>query len=371
MSTMLALPSPGCVGQQVLEEQLMLAWGQAEADGNVDPGPAGIRLGQACLHLDLRPDPLLFSFLLAVLVPYLEAPADGVPEFSGVAGLRLVSTNTHRFVLRRWDGHGCLVLHTDEHGVARWEEWTALRPQESAEAGRGLEPLWHHKELCEQETRALLLGDGAAVCDRGAGRHPAQSVPEDRGLAHEPRWGSIQLPAPPRVAIPAPRVPGPVELSPAELTPLTGPVSPALLGDALAEQLIGLLKTGRIRSGDVLIDHVALVTKLGGRAAAARWAQLVIEHVAKRYGLLRYRRRRPGDPAGRRPQDHVWAVSEGAPALAEVAAAELGLPLSEITEAGLGPRLSGRTPGAEAGPPAAPGLGDSGRTPRPCIESGF
>ncbi|PJN32553.1 hypothetical protein CG717_07495 [Streptomyces sp. CB02613] len=88
-------------------------WAQAEADGIVDRGPAGLRLGQACFHLDLRPDPLFFSFLLAVMVPCLETPAGGVPVFSGVGGLRLVSTDAHRFVLRRWDGHGYLVLHTD------------------------------------------------------------------------------------------------------------------------------------------------------------------------------------------------------------------------------------------------------------------
>ncbi len=296
----------------------------------MDPGPAGLRLGQACFHLDLRPDPLFFSFLLAVMVPVLETPAGGVPAFSGVAGLRLVSTDAHRFVLRRWDGHGCLVLHTDHHGVDQWQEWTAVKTQESAEAGSGFEPLWHREGLCEQETRALSLAagaNGAVTAEDAAGRHPAQRVPEDPRLAHQPRRVGIPRPAPPGGAvIPAPRGRGPVELTAAELAPLTGPVSPALLGDGLARQLAGLLEAGRIRPGDVLIDHVALVTKLGGRAAAARWAQLVIAHVSTRYGLLRYRRRQPHDPAGRRPQDHVWAVSESAPAMAAIAAAELGLP---------------------------------------------
>lgn len=334
MSTWLALPRRGgCLGQQALEEELLRVWGQAEADGIVDPGPAGLRLGQACFHLDLRPDPLFFSFLLAVMVPCLETPAGGVPAFSGVAGLRLVSTDAHRFVLRRWDGHGCLVLHTDDHGVGQWQEWTAVKPQESAEAGSGFEPLWHREGLCKQETQALSLAAGAngAVMAQDAAGHPAQRAPEDLRLAHEPRRGSIRRPAPPGAAvIPAPRGRGPVELTAAELAPLTGPVSPALLGDGLARQLAGLLEAGRIRPGDVLIDHVALVTKLGGRAAAARWAQLVIMHVATRYGLLRYRRRQPQDPAGRRPQDHVWAVSESAPAMAAIAAAELGLPAEPV-----------------------------------------
>ncbi|MFF3036487.1 hypothetical protein ACFVS7_36440 [Streptomyces rubiginosohelvolus] len=167
-------------------------WAQAEADGIVDPGPAGLRLGQACFHLDLRPDPLFFSFLLAVMVPCLETPAGGVPVFSGVAGLRLVSTDAHRFVLRRWDGHGCLVLHTDGQGVDQWREWTAVKPQESAEAGSGFEPLWHREGLYEQEAQALSLAadaNGAVVTEDAAGRHPAQRVPEDLRLAHEPRRG--------------------------------------------------------------------------------------------------------------------------------------------------------------------------------------
>ncbi|MFB7216448.1 hypothetical protein [Streptomyces sp. NPDC056255] len=75
----------------------------------------------------------------------------------------------------------------------------------------------------------------------------------------------------------------------------------------------------------MLIGHVALVTKIGGRAAAARWAQPVIEHVSKRYGLLRYRRRRPTKPADRWPQDHVWAVSEAAVTTAGIASVEFGL----------------------------------------------
>ncbi|MGW2654382.1 hypothetical protein ACWC1D_12120 [Streptomyces sp. NPDC001478] len=328
MSTsLLALPGlRGCPGQQALEEQLLLVWAQAEAYGNSDPGPAGIRVGQACLHLDVRSDPLLLGFLLAVMVPYIEIPAaGGTPELTGMAGLRLVSADTHRVVLRRWDGHGCLVLHTDANGLAQWEEWTDVRPQESSDAGCLFVPLWHREGLSEEETDALLLaGSAGPDVSEVAERHLPRPVPEDRRLAHDPRSTSIQPLRRPHVSLPGPRRAGAAELAAAELTPVSGPVSPALLGDALAEQLIGLLRAGRIRSGDVLIDHVALVTQLGGRQAAARWAQLVIEHVAKRYGLLRYRMRRPDDPDGRRRQDHVWAVSEGATTMAGFASAELG-----------------------------------------------
>lgn len=187
----------GCLGQQALEEEFLRVWAQAEADGIVDPGPAGLRRGQACLHLDLRPDPLFFSFLLAVMVPVLETPTGGVPVFSGVAGLRLVSTDAHRFVLRRWDGHGCLVLHTDDHGVDQWQEWTAVKTQESAAAGSGFEPLWHRDGLCEQEAQALSLAAGAnetVMAEEGAGRHPAHRVPEDLRLAHEPRRAASDAP---------------------------------------------------------------------------------------------------------------------------------------------------------------------------------
>ncbi|MGW2109415.1 hypothetical protein [Streptomyces sp. NPDC001948] len=321
----------GCLAQQELEEHLLGALECAEDDGTMDPGPVGIRLGRACLHLDLRPDPTLFSFLLAMMVPYLEVPPIGAPQLSGVAGLRLAFADDDRFVLRRWDGHGCLVLHTDEFGVEMWDQWTVSKPWEvweGSDVGHGFEPLWQCEVLCEQEAGTLLHpadSETARRRSRSLRRRLAEILPEDRRLTHQPRSGGIQPGTRPRALIPSPRSSGAAELSPAELVPLDGPVSPSSLGDALAWQLIELLKAGRIRAGDVLIDHVALVTKIGGRAAAARWAQLVIEHVAKRYGLLRYRRRRPTDPAGRRPQDHVWAVSEAAVTMAGIASAEVGL----------------------------------------------
>ncbi|NEB53278.1 hypothetical protein G3I48_13430 [Streptomyces griseus] len=96
----------------------------------------------------------------------------------------------------------------------------------------------------------LSLAAGASeavVAEAAAGRHPAERVPEDLRLAHEPRRGGIRRPAPPGAVIPAPRGRGPVELTAAELASLTGPVSPALLGDGLARQLVGLLEAGRIR----------------------------------------------------------------------------------------------------------------------------
>ncbi|MFB7836249.1 hypothetical protein [Streptomyces sp. NPDC056056] len=321
-----------CEGQQELEEHFALALSRAKDDGLVDPGPAGVRLGRSCLHLDLRPDPILFSHLLAVMVPVLEVPPEGAPDVSGVVGLRVASADVDRFVLRRWDGHGCLVLHTDQEGAEMWDEWKVSKPWEDwagegAEHGFTFEPLWEREGLCDREVEALLCRtfSEAASSSQTLRQGLAEALPEDPRLTHQPQRVDVQPRTLSRATIPAPRSSGAVELSPAALVPLEGPVSPSVLGDALAWQLIELLRAGRIRAGDVLIDHVALVTKIGGREAAARWAQLVIEHVAKRYGLLRYRRRRPGDPAGRRVQDHVWAVSEGASAMAGIASAELGL----------------------------------------------
>ncbi|WP_435060348.1 hypothetical protein [Streptomyces sp. bgisy060] len=319
------------MAQQELEAHAALALSRAKDDGLVHPGPAGVRLGRSCLHLDLRPDPILFSHLLAVTVPVLKVPPEGAPDVSGVVGLRLAFADTDRFVLRRWDGHGCLVLHTDQDGVEMWDEWKSSRPwedwvDEGAVSSFSFEPLWDREGLCDQEVEALLRRTvpEAASCSQALRKGLAEALPEDLRLTHQPRRVDVRTRMLSRAVIPAPRSSGAGELSPAALVPLEGPVSPSSLGDALAWQLIGLLKAGRIRAGDVLIDHVALVTKIGGRRAAARWAQLVIQHVATRYGLLRYRRRRPGDPLGRRPQDHVWAVSEGAAAMAGIATAELG-----------------------------------------------
>ncbi|MFI1530692.1 hypothetical protein [Streptomyces griseus] len=290
----------------------------------MDPGPAGVRLGPACLHLDLRPDPTLFSYLMAMLVPYLEFPAAGPPTLSGAAGLRLVSADDDRFLLRRWDGHGCLVLHTDEYGAEMWDQWTVARPWETDAGGRGFEPLWDREDLCEQE-RELLLRPAVAETARRSGvlrMHLLRELPVNPQLSHQ-HWLENPPARPKNPAVASSRASGVREILPQELVALEGPVSPSSLGDALAHQLITLLRGGQIRAGDVLLDHVALVTRLGGRGAAARWAQLAIEHVAKRYGLLRYRRRRPGDPAGRRSQGFVWAVSEQAVSMSGTASGEL------------------------------------------------
>lgn len=290
----------------------------------MDPGPAGVHLGAACLHLDLRPDPSLFSYLLAMLLPYLEIPAEGAPKLSGAAGLRLVSAEDDRFLLRRWDGHGCLVLHTDEYGALMWDQWTVARPWESDASGLGFEPLWDREDLCEQETD-LLLRPAVAETARRSGvlrMHLLRELPMNPQLNHRHPLGWPRA-RPKNPAVPSSRPSGVREILPQKLVALEGPASPSALGDALASQLIALLRDGQIRAGDVLLDHVALVTQLGGRAAAARWAQLVIEHVAKRYGLLRYRRRWPGDPVGRRSQECVWAVSEQAASMTGTASIEL------------------------------------------------
>ncbi|WP_405550774.1 hypothetical protein OG215_37850 (plasmid) [Streptomyces globisporus] len=170
----------------------------------MDPGPAGVRLGPACLHLDLRPDPTLFSYLMAMLVPYLEFPAAGPPTLSGAAGLRLVSADDDRFLLRRWDGHGCLVLHTDEYGAEMWDQWTVARPWETDAGGQGFEPLWDREDLCEQE-RELLLRPAVAETARRSGvlrMHLLRELPVNPQLSHQhwlenPRPGRRTQPLPP------------------------------------------------------------------------------------------------------------------------------------------------------------------------------
>ncbi|MFK4220231.1 hypothetical protein [Streptomyces sp. NPDC020880] len=261
---------------------------------------------------------------MAMLVPYLEVPPHGTPEPLGAAGLRLAAVENDRFVLRRWDGHGCLVLHTDELGTEMWDQWVVVRPREAEESGRGFEPLWDRDDLCEQEAEVLQLPRASETARRSKvlRQYLLRELPVNPGLAHRTQWGVLQTGRTNPTA--ASTRPSEVrELSPRDLVALEGPVCPSSMGDALAHQLIAHIHAGRIRAGDVLIDHVALVTQLGGRAAAARWAQLVIEHVARRYGLLRYRRRRLGDPVGRRTQDYVWSVSEHAALMSGVASVEL------------------------------------------------
>ncbi|GGP93821.1 hypothetical protein [Streptomyces melanogenes] len=74
------------------------------------------------------------------------------------------------------------------------------------------------------------------------------------------------------------------------------PQGVAGLGEALIGRLLRLLEAGMAAPGDVLGDVTGIVTRLGDRGAAVRWGRLVLQHVAQRRHLLRYRPRTPGDP---------------------------------------------------------------------------
>ncbi|WP_101385726.1 hypothetical protein [Streptomyces sp. TLI_146] len=113
------------------------------------------------------------------------------------------------------------------------------------------------------------------------------------------------------------------------------------LAAELAGQLLGLLRAGKIRPGDLLYDVSGAVLRPVGefgtpvsRSSLAGRTSPVIVCVAHRYGLLRHRPVRDGDPS---PPEHPgtralsgrsWEISPAAHVLAPVVAAELALDLN-------------------------------------------
>ncbi|MFE0776910.1 hypothetical protein [Streptomyces sp. NPDC058861] len=299
--------------------------------------------GGGCLHLAL--DPVAFTYLMVVLPPLLYGPVKKA-ELSGCPGLRLTHTSTKRIELRSWDGHGRLVLLPDADGL---HEWMVAEEDNSAEytictegcslhacsladvSGHPLQhPLRHHPGLHPAEHTALLRPADAAGENRASMelRAALATLPAPADTTHEltltapSSGGTAVIPVAPLGG----RLPSsfPRELLPAhfESARLDDPRT-ADLGDALARQLLRLLADKRAYPGDVLGDTMAIITRIGGRGPAARWAQLALHHVAHRYGLLRYRPRQPGEPAHLRP--HVWAVSEAALTMAPLAWRSLGI----------------------------------------------
>ncbi|MEV4505396.1 hypothetical protein [Streptomyces klenkii] len=311
---------PGCQGQQRLEAQLVEGLGDDGYEEHV-AGVLAARLGATCLHL--ATDPVAFALVMALLLPAVHTVPNQGPYVAGAAGLRLAGVQDGRVVLRMWDGHGHLLLHTGAEGLAAWREWKEEQLAEDRHDGRSRLPLGQlehlhpleHAELTK--TQGLLDSVRSWTLRHGLSRKPA--LTDDQCRHAQPI-----LPVPRRQPGPHPlgsHRPGPQQahghLPPSLLTHagLADP-RPADLGEALAHQLAALITTGRIRTGDVLTDPIGIVTQIGGRNAAARWAQQVIGYVANRYGLLRYRPLRPGDPAPpRQARRHVWAVSEAAAAM--------------------------------------------------------
>ncbi|WP_435191357.1 hypothetical protein [Streptomyces sp. bgisy126] len=299
--------------------------------------------GAGCLHLAL--DCVAFTSLMVNLPPVLHGPVKEA-ELSGCPGLRLTHMSARRIELRSWGGHGRLILLPDSSGL---QEWMIAEEDDSAEyticneecslhacplaavSGHPLQhPLRHHPSLHPAEHIALLRPTDvteeihasmelrAALATLPA---PADTT-HNLTLASPSRGGTAVAPiAPLGGRLPSPF---PQELLSAHFDPahLDDPRT-ADLGDALARQLLHLLADKRAYPGDVLGDTMAIITRIGGRGPAVRWAQLALHHVAHRYGLLRYRPRQPGEPAHLRP--HVWAVSEAALTMAPLAWRSLGV----------------------------------------------
>ncbi|WDN56071.1 hypothetical protein [Streptomyces clavuligerus] len=308
---------PHCGGQVRMESHI---WSiLRHGDWPEDLGAVrAVTPGTACLHL--HPDPILFSYLLAVLEPI--AGPDGT--VTGVPGLRLAELDDDHAALAMAGGHGRLVLHTRAEAVAMWQADETDRAKERLGDGDRGTLLRHRATLHPAEVPHLLQATDASdvlqcvSLRRDLAGRPARHHPQ--ALHHLTRRPDM-----PPASVP---VRGGRDIDPALLTPVTDPrPSAACLGDALARQLIQLLGQGRIRPGDVIADPIAAVTRLGGRDIAARCTQQVIQHVAHRYGLLRHRPLRPADPAPpRQSRGRIWAVHE-------MAAHTMGLIADELTRA--------------------------------------
>jgi len=331
-----------CPGQQRLEARLreIITYYLTAHLGRILPSPAADRPGHSlgglvsaalggrtCLHL--TPDPDLMEHLRWVLLPALSGEPDAA-VLEGVPGLRVACETPGRIDLRAWDGHGRLILHPTGAGYDRWlsyatnpvaEDYThcyegcppvPCAAQEADYPDLLLHPLHRMPSLHPAERSSLLdpLDPAAMAASSRALRGALAGLPPPVNAAHDLGWPQPPGPRPGRL----PREVRPEDLS---FVPFTDDPRAADLGDALAVQILRLLDSGVIQPGDVLIDIKGLVTGLAGRGPAARWAQMVIHHVAHRYNLLRYRPVRPGDPV--RPgqgRDHVWEVSRSALATA-------------------------------------------------------
>ncbi|MFI7087601.1 hypothetical protein ACIBUR_28905 [Streptomyces anulatus] len=291
--------------------------------------------GGGCLHLAL--DSVTLVYLMSALQPALHGPVEDA-KLVGVPGLRLAHVSAGRIELRSWDGHGRIVLLPDAEG---YKEWMLLEKEESAQyticsevcppsrctlAGTSGHPLVHllrhHTGLHRAEQAVLLVGsvDSEDFHASGELRGVLTGLPAPAVTAHELEFARFRAggvkPVPPlhsRLPSLFPQQLGPDHFQPAHLNdPRT-----ADLADALARQLLQLLADKRAYPGDVLLDPMGIVTRIGGRGPAARWTQLALQYVAHRYGLLRYRPRQPNEPSG--PRGAVWAVSEAASTLAPLA----------------------------------------------------
>ncbi|MFC5148924.1 hypothetical protein [Streptomyces aureoversilis] len=128
------------------------------------------------------------------------------------------------------------------------------------------------------------------------------------------------------------RAPDARELAPEEFTAVPGARSTEDLAAGLTRQLLPLLAAGAAQPGDVLVDPNALAHTLGGPRATAQ-GTLILRSVATRYGLVRNRPLRPGDPPSQLGLGHTmtWEISPAADVLADALAAELDVPARGVT----------------------------------------
>ncbi|MFD4577518.1 hypothetical protein ACFWNK_34770 [Streptomyces sp. NPDC058417] len=324
-----------CAGQQRLEAHVWRALRDCRdvGEASVAATASGWKAAAtgSCLHLSV--DSITASLLMSVLTPVLDGPPT-TATLHGCPGLRLTCWSGSRVEMRSWDGHGRLVLVCDTDDVEDWLEHDSTDytvctegcpPSGCTLAATSRLPLRHtlrhhpglhpaeHAELLR--TRAEETGDGRELrallttLPVLSDAHDIELVPACAGAPGVTPLAPLHSPLP----SPFPRQIGPHDFRPADLDdPRT-----ADLGDALTLQLLQLLADKRAFPGDVLADPMGIVSRIGTRGAAARWAQLTLHHVAQRYGLLRYRPRQANEPDHLRT--HVWAVSEAALTMAPIA----------------------------------------------------
>nr|WP_203224785.1 hypothetical protein [Streptomyces clavuligerus] len=146
---------PHCGGQVRMESHI---WSiLRHGDWPEDLGAVrAVTPGTACLHL--HPDPILFSYLLAVLEPI--AGPDGT--VTGVPGLRLAELDDDHAALAMAGGHGRLVLHTRAEAVAMWQADETDRAKERLGDGDRGTLLRHRATLHPAEVPHLLQATDAS-----------------------------------------------------------------------------------------------------------------------------------------------------------------------------------------------------------------